>query len=317
MIIAMSSLSFLRTCKQISNECKDIIWKYNALDIEALIRQKPSNHSSLDYVDDKITSRVEAVQMNLCFTDKTRLSDGLVLNGSLWALSNWYRLKRVTLVARGDSDDDPTILGHSGLQAILWYSQHGPRSHAAYAVHGDTVYHEVLDILRHFALREPHLEREIIMNLGIPMFDEQGKPARSIKRSKNPAQLLNEVGKALGGRLVVDGELCYENGNVVHEMFTQWTRNSDFYYKKDLMAWRLAGLISYHTMSRDGCMADFFYVLAHMDAFATDAVRTFLEKYLGTELCCTAKFQTLEARTDLWDAIRDRDISRFLSLLPA
>jgi len=278
-----------------------------------------SNHNSLSHVGNKITSRVETVQMNLCFLNGIRLHDSLLLNKSLWELSNWNRLKSLTLVARDDLGCDPTILGHTGLQAILWARQLGLPPQAATEV---TMYYEVLHFLKQFALSKPHLERKIIMNLGIPMFDENGKPARTIEGSKDPNQLLSEVGKAFGGRLIVDGELCYEDGTMVQEMFANYgklpsTRNSKFYYKKDLLVWRLAALLRTHpTESEADDEADFFYVLSHVDAFATDAVRILVETYHGPEEHCTSKCETLAARTDLWHAIRVRDISRFLSLLP-
>src|SRR4051794_5284840 len=59
------SLSFLRTCKQIYNECNHKLWKWNVLDIEHLKSLHSRDGFKLRGLDPKITSQVRKVQMDL------------------------------------------------------------------------------------------------------------------------------------------------------------------------------------------------------------------------------------------------------------
>jgi len=255
--------------------------------------------------------------MNVDFTD---IPGHFLLERSLSAFPGWQSLKRLTLVARSVSNDDPAILGHNGLQEILKIRQDPPSLAAIVAVLSEqTIYHEVLGILESCGRDLTHLEREVIIDLGATEFNEKGRPSRSIKKLGDPNQVLAEINDSFGGRLIVDGKVYREDGNLAHDIFvlSPISRSGkDFYYEKDLTVWHLAILIghNFRSLANYNEIHDIFYfILSNIDAFAIDAVRSLLVNHpIPTS---KDSVQTMIDRTDLWDAIKDRDIPRFLGSL--
>lgn len=246
------SLSFLRTCKKIYDECKDLLWETNTLDVEVFRCQVFGG--GVSSIDEKIASRVKAIQMNLDFTDWTRIHDDsglgqLSLGHDLSALEGWGKLQKLTLIARSVRSDDPTILGYDGLDQIFALRNNGRPSQDIDATDGDTVYHEILGILNTAGGTVgylSHLERGIAVELGpsVRLDLERGRFPQVRVFSENPDSILTAIGSSFGGRLTVSGQVYRDDGQTIPDIFVRASGHDEGYvFEKSTVVTGLAHVV--------------------------------------------------------------------------
>jgi hypothetical protein len=229
------SLSFLRTCKKIYAEGKDLLWQRNTLDIEALVPvryMRPRGPLMAD-ISHQLTSRVQAVQMEMHFTDFSTLSGEIAITGqgrggpgelvlfhTLRALGSWVSLKSLTLVMREGTDTiegGPQTLGRAGLRTLM-----SNRGRPVLPGAGQSLYHEHLDILR-YAIEEdvfPNVERQVKMAFGKPNFWDDFEDIEDFGPYGDPNNVLEEIGTAFKCPVIVDDEICFKNSVFLHKPFT-------------------------------------------------------------------------------------------------
>jgi len=335
------SLAFLRTCKRIYEDARDLLWQINVLDIESLVPIRYMRRRAGPLMDDlshQLTSRVQHVRMEMQFLDFSTASGQIATTGqgstpttgqssTLTALGSWQNLKTLTLlICEGTDTVDEELqayvlengsrtLRHPGFCNLLscrdrWAGALPPPNV------GKSIYHEHLDILRN-SIKEGSLsrvERQVVMNLEIPQSLRDDESGRISYPCKNPEMVLEEIGTAFRCPVVVYGKICFQDGVLVHNPFTDPPNSGSRHISSDELVAIVAevALLLSDIASKDLTERALLhlFICGKPAAFSTAPVRALLEK--GATADGRAQ---LEARTDLLDAIREHNIQQFFRLL--
>jgi len=107
-------MSVLRTCRQIHEECKDLLWKYNTL--------KAGDTYPISLLSSKIKNKAQSVKIRWDFLDMDKYRDPLPLELDLLELASWPSLRSLKIQAwsrpqRGGS--------HGALQTFAYINRGG------------------------------------------------------------------------------------------------------------------------------------------------------------------------------------------------
>jgi hypothetical protein len=187
------SMTILRTCKQIQRECKEIIWRHNALSLRPST-EIYSRFSGLMELDD--LRRIQHIEISLELLDKDDLE--WIFSGlkALATLPQTGAMKSISLVAISDR----------------------PR--------GIKEYEEELDLMcsgeyvdgRLFGGGADEVGTSLIFKSSWPHFSHWGKQKwlrEMLLDRSDTTGLLQEIHTTFGGRLFIDGSLCFKNGKQV------------------------------------------------------------------------------------------------------
>lgn len=240
---ARLSLAVLCTCRQIYNECKDLIWKLNTIKI-----------TSFD-LPASVGLKLQSIELNVDLLATQRRRGCLPLREDFIHLQTWHSLKKLDLKVDNCSEDDDIW---DTIEALIYFRQErGQRSWAPNATRKDNIYHEYLAILKAAGGEDgylSHLERRLVFDTRIYQnFEYQhGLPARSYSAEDgDPNEMLAELSCAFGGSLVVDGEVYMKDRAQMHRLFIVDSASSDFdgldpnppnswYFRDDLCIWAMA-----------------------------------------------------------------------------
>jgi hypothetical protein len=78
-------LSVLRTCRQIYDECKDLIWKYNVL--------RPAMMYPISLLPSQVKKKARSVEIDWDFLERQRYYDRLPLELNFFELRSWSSLR--------------------------------------------------------------------------------------------------------------------------------------------------------------------------------------------------------------------------------
>ena len=104
-------LSFLRTCSQIYEECRDLLWKYNTLDLVSFLQETAPNMPLLPDVHEGIRFFARAIQMDYDLQSEDSIDSSLdriyenhrrckLQYNALLYISRWPALESITLNIR-------------------------------------------------------------------------------------------------------------------------------------------------------------------------------------------------------------------------
>lgn len=240
-------LSFIRTCKQIYDECTDRFWAKNTLDLESIISGGTRGGAKIPKLLDSLKLKVQAVQLDIDFFHQyTREFRESLTDIGQWAIHGC--LKSISLVARDKYEDkDPTQLSRETFQALLSLRcscdpETWPRNHRYWG--REVMYYKYLDILKNAALKDGCLSKvnkKLIINTGVPGFDLEsyGQPKHymTLHSKHNAPEMLQELSIAVDGEVEVDGTLCFRSGTLMNNIFMVHD-NQTVLYKKDFDMWR-------------------------------------------------------------------------------
>jgi hypothetical protein len=236
------SLAILRTCKQIYDECKDLLWKYNDLLID-------DAYPAFD-LPGFVKSRVQSVQLNVDLLNPAKRRGCLPLKEDFIHLRTWPSLKRLELNCNCEviHDREGAVMPTDDpLRRLVVTRLRGEPSQAPDAGANETVYHEYLSVLRaaggeggYFC----HLERGIYFETSFysSFKNPSGVPERFFPAMEgDPMEMLAELACAFGGSLAVNAEVCIRDKAQVSRIFTKWG-NTGWHYRDDSYRWAMAKL---------------------------------------------------------------------------
>jgi hypothetical protein len=220
-------LSFLRTCRQIYTECKDMFWDLNALDLEALLHE--SGRPGLLPDISPVGYQVRAVELDINFLARTmvrgdpRLEPKLALGKVLRGLAQWSyqgRLESITLNARNKfREESGDSLGHQSFREILLLRRDGEPNGISGLLNPtarEMLYHEYLDVLCRAGGKNgylSHLKRNLVIDT-LPQHNEGCKISEG-----DPNEMLDELNLAWGGHLIMNQDISHRDGNRVKDVF--------------------------------------------------------------------------------------------------
>jgi hypothetical protein len=182
-----SSLSLLRTCKQIHRECKDIIWRHNGLSLRepTQLFQKFKGLAKHGHV-----RRIRQLKICMELLDRDELE---WISTSIKALADWCRLGRLESITITTAWDRPR--GVDEFKEILSLRKYG----------------ESLDGRLY---QDSSTWTRMAVNTGWPRFSHWGKQRWLREMLLDPSgtdELLKEIHCIFGGMLYVDGRLCFRD----------------------------------------------------------------------------------------------------------
>jgi len=243
-------LSFLRTCREIYEECKGKLWTWNTLNIEPLLFDglRPSDTELLAGLPEILRTSVRSVVFdfdmmiyNIAHDNfrNSSLPSGLHLESILRALQKWAevgKLEEITLLLKSDLDKEDRLFEHDQFLELLRL-RHITIATSPNGIGTRTVYSDYLAVLERAGGKNgylQHLKRKMILHTGPREFDENGIPSRSVPAALgSPDEMLCDLNQAWGGSLEMNGILCFENGQHIYDMFVKAkTSESEgsFYY---------------------------------------------------------------------------------------
>jgi hypothetical protein len=239
-------LSFLRTCKQIYAETKNLLWQHNTLHLFSVL--DPPREGIISSLSPSISTNVQSVSLDIDLIFHKTLSGRLIFGHNLSTLASWVhdgRLSSITLTAR--SIIGSTHLTHRQLEKIL--------SRRIHPVHSLT-YREYLKELQlgtdtHSALST--INRRLVIDTTPPALSAPSFRPRPIRG--NPMDMLQEVASAWGGRLEVNGVLVFQDGQAVEDVFLEQREPKQYFYKEDIDSWLLTEVIKEEVEGK--CVGEF------------------------------------------------------------
>jgi hypothetical protein len=181
------SLSLLRTCKQIHRECKDIIWQHNKLSLRepTQLFQKFNSLARNRHV-----RHIRQVNLYLELLDRDELE---WMRDSLKPLAGWSYLGRLESIRIATVWEKPT--GIEEFKEVLNLRKYGESLDGR-------LYHQSNTWTR------------MTVNTGWPRFTHWGKQRWLKEMLLDPSgtsELLKEIHDTFGGKLYVDGFLCFKD----------------------------------------------------------------------------------------------------------
>jgi hypothetical protein len=229
----VNKLSFLRTCSQIYEECRDLLWKYNTLDLVSYMHETSSpNLHSLREMPTGISYWARAVQMDYDFYCTCSFSyvyendrRHMLQCNALLDVSQWPSLESITLNIRDKFAWDPSCVTYERFRDLLSLRRKAVTSDDPNFV-ARRDYYKFLDVLK--AVSESTnlsvLKREMVINTepvpqphdstpdGMGTFHESGFPTRFFKAWWGDLdEMLKKIKAAWGGSLIIDGIPRYES----------------------------------------------------------------------------------------------------------
>ncbi|KAI9048366.1 hypothetical protein LZ554_007202 [Drepanopeziza brunnea f. sp. 'monogermtubi'] len=199
------SLALLRTCKQVHRECKDLIWHHNRLSLRSDHTQLSQKFRGL--LKHGPAKRIRLLRLTLELLDRDELE---WIASSAKALGDWARhgrLESITIVAEWDKPRD--LQEFKEIQNMRKYG-------------------EVLDGRLY---KDSSTWTRMAVNTGWPRFCNWGKQRWFREMLMDPGginELLLELHEAFGGgRLYVDGLLCFKDHLQVAEGYHVDPRNGE------------------------------------------------------------------------------------------
>jgi hypothetical protein len=182
-----SSLSLLRTCKQIHRECKDIIWQHSGLSLRepTQLYQKFRSLAKHGHV-----RRIRQLKVCVELLDRDELE---WISTSMKALGDWCRLGRLESITITTAWDRPR--GVDEFKEVLSLRKYG----------------ESLDGRLY---QDSSTWTRMIVNTGWPRFSHWGKQRWLREMLLDPSDidgLLSDIHRVVGGMLFVDGRLCFQD----------------------------------------------------------------------------------------------------------
>ncbi|KAE9376091.1 hypothetical protein N431DRAFT_556340 [Stipitochalara longipes BDJ] len=258
-------LSFLRTCREIYEECKDKLWTWNTLNLEPLLYDgvQPFHTEVLSALPRTITANVRSVifDFNMLIKDvvlwsmhESGLPSGFQLEATLGVLRKWTefgKLEGITLLLKADLDDEQGLFTHDLFADLLDLRQidmgGDPVIHSQNQISNVSrnLYRAYLDILQRAGGQDgylQHLKRKMILRTGPYEIDKDGAICRSVPEALgDPDEMLRELNQAWGGSLEMNGISCYEDKQIVQRIFERGSgpeREGFFYYTREVtLAW--------------------------------------------------------------------------------
>jgi hypothetical protein len=84
-----------------------------------------------------------------------------------------------------------------------------------------------------------HVDRTFVVDTGKPEFMGMGFPRRSfVEKYGSPMKILEDLNTAWGGSLMVDGIICYRNGDPVDTVFEEGRNGEELFYSADVRIYR-------------------------------------------------------------------------------
>lgn len=237
-------LSFLRTCKQIYTEAKNLMWENNTLYLRSVMHAHvPSGEGVIAGIANKFKDQVRSIHLGIDIIFDKTLEDRLILGHNLSILADWVTngsLSSITLEMTTDSRACNFSINH--LERILRYRSDPVKK---------LTYDEYIKELRLGTSPDSplsNIKRRMIFNMRTPLFDDTPgawQPKRHYRITRNPMDMFQELASAWGGRLEVDGLLAYENGNGVGDtLFYERTNPHQYYFKDYLHVWLMAEIVT-------------------------------------------------------------------------
>jgi hypothetical protein len=256
------SLSFLRTCRLINDECKNRLWDYNTLDLATESRAYSGLYffkgylQSLNLQDSAIKLHVRHVSLDVEFFHEkyqpnAEMEGVKAFESILQELANWSREGRLESICLRICHQyvwhkgwGQTFFAHDHLKELL------NRRHIEEFIDPEppNPYHGYLDVMKRASQEGgflSHVSSTIVIETGSPeFFPRGGFPSRCfLAENGNPMDLLGDLNCAWGGSLLVDGVLCYRNGALISPVF-EAGRNGVYgkglYYTTDVRIYRQA-----------------------------------------------------------------------------
>jgi len=213
----MIKLSFLRTCKAIYNEAKDLVWQVNTLDIESS-RRGYTTAMNFDELDKTFGRKVKAVRMefipppckncnnyherfNLFLTEFDVYVD---LNETFSALRKWPNLKFLTMVGVEEKDATIETTPRLGLRILRIFNE------------DEAMWKDFLKALEEAGGEKgyfSHVVRKIEMDLGRAE-ERYSKYLSNIgaeDRRYDPNQSFTDLNVFFGGSLWINEVLYYKD----------------------------------------------------------------------------------------------------------
>jgi hypothetical protein len=233
-------LSFMRTCRQIYAETKDLLWRYNTLCLETVLQ--PQREGIIDStIVARFKHQVQSVQLDFDPTFDKTWESRQVFGHNLSILASWVTegcLQSITLAVR--SMNGSTNLTPRQLEKVL--------SHRKRVVLG-VIYNEYLEELK-CGTRESSplstINRRLVIDAGTPVFAATTwRPRQPISSLwGDPMEMLRELANAWGGRLEVNGLTAYADGEPIQEdIFLEQVDPHRFYYSDDVSLWLMTEII--------------------------------------------------------------------------
>lgn len=187
------SLNLLRTCRQIHEECKSLIWHDNGLSIRSpsMLSVHLRGLSRLRHIQ-----RIQHIRISLELLDRGELEWAA---SALKTLARWKGIKTVTLTA-----DWEKPRGLWEFEEQLELKSKGTRLDGRLYLSKESIYGTTMSI-----------------NTGWPPFTHWGKQTwlrEMLLTSSGIDELAKEMHNMVGGEFWIDGKLCFKDGVVVTKL---------------------------------------------------------------------------------------------------
>lgn len=209
-------LFLLRTCRQVHDECKNVLWSQNVLRVQN--SQDVQYYTQLESLQDQLSKNLQHVTMvfdfghNSYFT-ATELAFQTFVD---WA---WHgALKRFDLVLGYPSKlQGASTTSFEGLVHFFHTSKRPGETSGRFG-------RMYLELMRHRSFFDkpfpPRVAKRLFVHAGLSAFEtaEMREWLRRFEES-DPSGFTKELHKAFGGELWTDGVLCYKDGVKLKEFF--------------------------------------------------------------------------------------------------
>ena len=226
-------MSLLLVSKQLNSECMDILWGCNTVVYTPFEVHRHTEHV-LQGLGPLVAAR--RVAMNIDMT--VGGYDIKTVAGALEALGKWSQsgsLEEVTIIVvnerrkpfeERDPKTEQRMVYKTSLERVIRFKT-GKSTETRPGVspseapeHAKRCFQGYLSALRDARDGSlAHLRRKMVVNTNFGRLSAQGQQNYLREASMDPNELMKELNGALGGDLVVDGRLCYRNGEKIVDAF--------------------------------------------------------------------------------------------------
>lgn len=248
-------ISFLRTCKAIYEECRELLWVYNTLDIESLRHETKKDGGLAKSLHKGIRHNVRSVALDADLLTALGDFEETIQRLYRWSWTQDGKMRSVTLNLRDKFSDNPWVLSHKNLRKLVKlrtlamrpYSQTNsePESDSDSPAQHPVIYHDCLDMMsesRQDGALSDVARRICIKTENAKWSKRQGFPRRVIMANEgDPEALLKDFSRAWNAEVEMDGVVCYRNGECLDET---WYEGSVYpneerahVYRQDVDEW--------------------------------------------------------------------------------
>lgn len=243
-------LSFLRTCKVIYEECRDLLWIHNTLDIESLRHETKKDGGLAKSIHKGIKHNVRSVALDvdlLAFGDFELTLERL----DRWSWAQDGKMRSVTLNLREKFSDNPWVLSHRNLRKLVKLRTLALRPHSETDSDSDSLdrdpayYNDCLDVMSESSLYKglSNVARRICIKTENAKWSrKQGFPRRVIMASEgDPEALLKDLSFAWSAEVEMDGVVCYRSGECLDGTWYEGSAHPNeeraHVYRQDIDEW--------------------------------------------------------------------------------